>query len=71
MKQKKGGLYFKDMVKFIVLNRDEKDKYIWDVTIFLDLLYSITLLENFNMILKVLGWYQLVKWKNPVFIPLG
>lgn len=71
MKQKKGGLYFKDMVKFIVLNRDEKDKYIWDVTIFLDLLYSITLLENFNVILKVLGWYQLVKWKNPVFIPLG
>lgn len=71
MKQKKGGLYFKDMVKFIVLNRDEKDKYIWDVTIFLDLLYSITLLENFNVILKVLGWYQLVKWKNPVFTPLG
>lgn len=71
MKQKKGGLYFKDMVKFIVLNRDEKDKYIWDVTIFLDLLYSISLLENFNVILKVLGWYQLVKWKNPVFIPLG
>lgn len=71
MKQKKGGLYFKDMVKFVVLNRDEKDKYIWDVTIFLDLLYSITLLENFNVILKVLGWYQLVKWKNPVFIPLG
>lgn len=71
MKQKKGGLYFKDMVKFIVLNRDEEDKYIWDVTIFLDLLYSITLLENFNVILKVLGWYQLVKWKNPVFIPLG
>lgn len=71
MKQKKGGLYFKDMVKFIVLNRDEKDKYIWDVTIFLDLLYSITLLENFNVIFKVLGWYQLVKWKNPVFIPLG
>lgn len=71
MKQKKGGLYFKDMVKYIVLNRDEKDKYIWDVTIFLDLLYSITLLENFNVILKVLGWYQLVKWKNPVFIPLG
>lgn len=50
MKQKKGGLYFKDMVKFIVLNRDEKDKYIWEVTIFLYLLYSITLLENFNVL---------------------